>query len=107
MDPPHFIWSFLPFWAVVYGFAVLAWTCLGRFALQAFFPPDHPNYIWRGFRLLTDVWIRLVRGITPAYVTPVFLPLLGALWAFLLRFVIAAAMFAAGLAPRLSEMQGG
>jgi len=44
---------------------------------------------------------------TPAYVAPVFLPLLGALWAFLLRFVVALGLFEAGLAPRLSEMQGG
>ncbi|MFQ3623263.1 MAG: hypothetical protein SNJ73_06925 [Acetobacteraceae bacterium] len=106
MDQPHFIWSFLPFWAAVYGLAVVAWTCMGRFALQLVFAPDSSNYIWRFFRLLTDWWLRLVAYVTPAYVGPVFLPLLGALWAFLLRFAVALAMFGAGLAPRLSVMQG-
>ncbi|TQF76478.1 YggT family protein [Elioraea sp. Yellowstone] len=107
MNGPHLIWSYLPFWVVVYGLAVLAWTSLGRFLLQVFVAPDSQNYIWRFFRLLTDWWVGTVRLVTPLYVAPLYLPLLAALWAFGLRLVIALAMFAAGLAPRLSAMQPG
>jgi hypothetical protein len=103
---PHHILSFLPFWLGVYGLAVVAWTCLGRFVLQAMVAPDSRNYIWRGFRFLTDWWIGAVRFVTPLYVAPFLLPLVGPFWAFALRYAFARAMFALGLAPRLSTMQG-
>lgn len=106
-QPPHHILGFLPFWVGIYGLAVLAWTSLGRFVLQAMVAPDSRNYIWRGFRFLTDWWIAAVRAITPLYILPVFLPLIAAFWAFVLRYAFALAMFALGLAPRLSTMQGG
>jgi|YNPMSStandDraft_2_1061718.scaffolds.fasta_scaffold01554_4 YggT family protein len=102
---PHFILSFLPFWLVVYGFAVLAWTSLGRFVLQAMVAPDSRNYIWRFFCVLTDWWIVAVRFVTPLYVAPIFLPLVAAFWAFALRYVLSLSMFAMGLAPRLSTLQ--
>jgi hypothetical protein len=104
---PHFILSFLPFWLVTYGLAVVAWTSLGRFLLQAMVAPDSPNYIWRAFRFLTDWWVAAVRVVTPLYVLPLFLPLIAAFWAFVLRYVFALVMFAAGWAPRLSTMQPG
>jgi hypothetical protein len=104
---PHFIFSYLPFWVPLYALAVLAWTSVGRFMMQVFVAPDSPNYIWRFFRLLTDWWLRAIRTITPLYVSPFYLPLLAALWAFALRFVFAITMFALGLAPRISELRGG
>jgi hypothetical protein len=106
-DQSHHILGFLPFWIGLYGLAVLAWTCLGRFTMQVFMAPDSPNYIWRFFRRLTDWWIGVVRVLTPLYVAPVWLPLLAALWAFGLRFVFVLTMFALGLAPRLSQLQPG
>jgi hypothetical protein len=104
---PHFILSFLPFWIGTYALAVIAWTSLGRFLLQAMVAPDSRNYIWRGFRILTDWWIAAVRLITPVYILPVFLPLVAAFWAFALRYAFSLTMLALGLAPRLSTMQGG
>jgi hypothetical protein len=106
-QPPDFFWSFLPFWVGVYGLAVIAWTSLGRFLLQVMVAPGSTNYIWRGFRLLTDWWLAAMRVITPVYVPALFLPLIGAFWAFLLRYAFALLMFSLGLAPRLSTMQGG
>jgi hypothetical protein len=106
-DQPHYILGFLPFWTGVYGLAILAWTCIGRFAMQVFIAPDSPNYIWRFFRLVTDWWIAAIRFVTPLYVAAIWLPLLAALWAFGLRFTFALTMFAWGLAPRLSQLQGG
>jgi hypothetical protein len=108
MEPqPHHIFGFIPFWLGVYGLAVIAWTCVGRFVLQALVAHDSRNYIWRFFRFLTDWWVGAVRFITPLYVAPVFLPLIAAFWAFGVRYAFALAMFALGLAPRLSTMQGG
>lgn len=107
MNQPHFILSYLPFWIITYGLAVLAWTSIGRFVLGAVIPHDSRNYIWRGFRFLTDWWIAAVRSVTPLYILPIFVPLLAALWAFALRYVFALTMFALGFAPRLSQMQGG
>jgi YggT family protein len=104
---PHFILSFLPFWIGTYLLAVLAWTCLGRFLLQAMVAPGSRNYIWRGFRFLTDWWIIAVAFITPRVIAPLFLPLIAAFWAFGLRYAFALTMFALGLAPRLSTLQGG
>ncbi|WP_144299371.1 YggT family protein [Elioraea rosea] len=104
---PHFILSYLPFWVVTYGLAVLAWTSAGRFLLQVMVAPDSRNYIWRGFRFLTDWWLAAIRFVTPLYVLPFYLPLVAAFWAFLLRYIATLAMFAMGLAPRLSTMQGG
>lgn len=104
---PHFILSFLPFWVVTYGLAVVAWTSVGRFLLQAMVAPDSRNYIWRGFRFLTDWWIAAVRFVTPLYVPDFLLPLVAAFWAFVLRYAFAIAMFAMGLAPRLSTLQPG
>ncbi len=104
---PHLVFSFLPFWIGTYGLAVIAWTSLGRFVLQVMVAPDSRNYIWRGFRFLTDWWFAAVRFVTPLYILPVFMPLVAAFWAFALRYVFSLTMFAMGFAPRLSTMQGG
>ncbi len=104
---PELLIGFLPFWIVNYGLALVAWSCIARFGMQSFMAPDSPNYIWRAFRFLTDWWLALVRAVTPLYVSPVFHPLIGALWAFGIRFAATLAMFALGLAPRLSQMQPG
>jgi hypothetical protein len=106
MDGKHFFFGYLPFWVVTYGLALAGWACLGRFLMQAFTPEDSPNYIWRGFRLLTGWAIAAARRLVPSYVTPPFLPLVAAFWLFALRFAIGFAMLAAGLAPRITPAAG-
>lgn len=103
---PTLITGFLPFWIINYGLALVAWSCLARFSMQAFMADDSRNYIWRGFRLVSSPGVALARFVTPRYVVPLWWPLLGALWVFALRFAISLAMLAHGLAPRLSTMQG-
>ncbi|MFN6953675.1 MAG: hypothetical protein ACK4PG_02650 [Acetobacteraceae bacterium] len=96
-----FIAAHLPFWVVTYILALTAWGCLARFAMQFFFAPDHPNYIWRGFRLLTGWAVAAARYAVPMYVLPAMLPLVAACWLFGLRFVFGLFMISAGLAPTL------
>lgn len=104
---PELIVGYLPFWIVNYGLALIAWSCVARFGMQAFMAPDSPNYIWRGFRLLSAPGVAAARLLTPRYVVAQWWPLLGALWVFATRFALSFAMLAAGMAPRLSTMQPG
>ena len=30
-----FFWSYLPYWVVAYGLAIIGWTCVGRFLMSA------------------------------------------------------------------------
>lgn len=97
-----FIFGYLPFWIVTYLLALTAWACLGRFLMQVMVPPDSPNYIWRGFRFLTDWAVWTARRVVPSYVAPPFLPLVAACWLFGLRLVFGILMVSAGMAPRLT-----
>lgn len=100
---PDFFWSYLPYWVVTYGFALIAWTCIGRFLFMAFLPPDHPNYIFKFFRLLTDWAVRLTDWICPRFINLRFLPLVTAFWAFALRYVVHFIFAANGMAPSLVQ----
>jgi len=102
-----FVADHLVFWLVMYGLALTAWACVGRFMMQAFVAPDSPNYIWRGFRLLTDWAIWLARRAVPSYIPIIFLPVVAACWLFGTRMVVGIFMIVAGLAPRLTPSAGG
>jgi YggT family protein len=77
------------------------YTLIGRFFLTFIFPPDASNYIWRGFRFVTDWAVAATGFITPRYVLPLFLPLIGAFWLFVLRHVYFVILTDAGAAPTL------
>lgn len=94
-----FFWGYLPFWIWAYGLAVVAWTCLGRFLLGFLVPPNSANYIWRGFRFLTDWAIALIRVITPSYIPQRFMPLVTMYWFFLIRYASFPAFYQLGLMP--------
>lgn len=98
---PDFFWDFLPFWIVAYSLAVVGWTCVGRFLMSAFLPPDSPNYIYRWFVRLTAWPVQFVAFFTPAFVLPRILPLVTAFWAFLLRYVAYVIFARYGMAPTL------
>ncbi|MBY0336288.1 MAG: YggT family protein [Acetobacteraceae bacterium] len=97
-----FVAGHLPFWIVNYTLALVAWACLGRFMMSAFIAPDSPNYIWRGFRLLTDWAVATARVLVPSFVTPMFLPLVAFCWLFAIRWVVGLSFIGAGLAPRIT-----
>ncbi|MGQ9368410.1 YggT family protein [Azospirillum sp. ST 5-10] len=106
MQTSDFFLAHLPFWIATYALAVVGWTCLGRFLLGLFVPPDSPLYIWRAFRLLTDWALRAAAAVTPRGVPPVLLAPIAALWVFVARVVLSVAMLASGLAPTLGPAAG-
>jgi YggT family protein len=101
-----FVAQHLPFWITMYVLALTAWACLGRFLMQVFVPHDSPNYIWRGFRLLTDWAVWTARRLVPSYVEGRFLPLVAAAWLFGIRLVAGVVLVGAGLAPRITPAGG-
>jgi hypothetical protein len=98
-----FFWGFLPFWVVNYGLALVAWTCVGRYLLAMFVPPQTTNYIFRWFVLLTDWAVSAVSFVTPAFVQRRYLPLLTALWCFAIRFVSFPIFYSFGMLPSVTS----
>jgi hypothetical protein len=101
MPGQDFWWSYWYFHFPNYAFAVLFWTLVGRFLFGIFLPPDSPNYIYRWFRRLTDWLMRPIAYITHSIVPRVALPLIAAFWVAMARVAFFAAMYAAGLTPRV------
>jgi uncharacterized protein YggT (Ycf19 family) len=102
-----FVTDHLAFWIPMYVLALTAWGCIGRFLMQVFVPEDSLNYIWRGFRLLTDWAVWCARRLVPSYVGQRLLPLVAACWLFGIRLVVGVVLIGAGLAPRLVPPGGG
>ena len=103
----EFVVNYWPFWLVNYSLALFAWCCVGRFALGAFLPPEHPNYIHQGFRRMTHWAVACARLATPSFVTPQFLPLVAFCWLMGLRWLVGLSFIGAGLAPRIAPAAGG
>jgi hypothetical protein len=97
-----FVAGHLPFWIANYLLALAAWACLGRFIMSAFIAPDSRNYIWRGFRMLTDWSVGTARFLVPSFVTPMFLPLVAFCWLFAIRWIVGLSFIGAGLAPSIT-----
>ena len=101
MQGNDFFWDYLPFQLVTYGLAVVAWTCLGRFALAIFVKDSSKNYILKWFERLTEWPIRLIAFITPNAVARGLMPLVAAVWYFLLRFVAYLFFANLGMIPKM------
>jgi YggT family protein len=92
-------WTYWYFHLPNYLLAVLLYTLIGRFILGFFVAPDSANYIWRAFRRLTDPVLAATGFVTPLFISPFFWPLIGAFWLLILRHVLFASFYAAGIAP--------
>jgi hypothetical protein len=90
-------WTFWYFHIPNYVLAVVMYTLIGRFVLAFLFAPDSPNYIWRGFRRITDWAVAVFSYITPRYIHPLFLPMIGAYWLFVIRHAYFVVMARAAL----------
>ena len=53
--------------------------------LGLFAPEGWDNYIWRGFKVITDPFVRVVRFVTPAILTQPVVIIFGVLWLMILR----------------------
>lgn len=100
-DAPDFIWGYLPFWISMYALSAVAWTCLARFLLGFFVAPDSRNYIWRGFRFLTDWAVLATRMVTPGLIPGLAIPVLAFVWVFVLRAAVAIVLLQVGMVPML------
>lgn len=92
-------WQYWYFHLPNYILAVLLYTLLGRFLLGFMMPPESTNYIWRFFRRLTDPVLVAADFITPRFISPFFLPLIGAFWLLILRHALFLALYAVGASP--------
>ena len=92
-------WSYWYFHIPNFVLAAVMYTLLGRFALGLFVPENWDNYIWRGFRLVTDPVVRGVRFITPDVLAQPVVLIFAALWMMLLRVVYLVVLMNAQMAP--------
>jgi YggT family protein len=97
------------YWAyhlVNYVLAAVMYTMFGRALLGLFVSQDSPLYIMRGFRFITDPFIRLFAGVTPRFIPPGLAPLYVAFLLIVLRLIFWALMYNAGLTPSLDGVRG-
>jgi len=92
-------WSYWYFHLPNFVLAAVMYTMLGRLALGFFVPENWDNFIWRGFRLVTDPAVRVVRYITPDVLAQPVVLAFAALWLMVLRVAYFGLLFNAGLAP--------
>jgi hypothetical protein len=92
-------WSYWYFHIPNFVLAAAMYTLLGRLFLGFFVPENWDNFIWRGFRLLTDPVVRVVRFITPEVLAHPVVLVFAALWLMALRLAYFVFLFNAGLAP--------
>lgn len=95
-------WSYWYFHLPNYAFSVLFYTLFGRFLLGAIVPSNSSNYIYRWFRRLTDWIMAPVAFVTPSIIPSGLLAPIAAFWVVVLRVAFFAAMYSAGLTPRVS-----
>lgn len=92
-------WSYWYFHLPNFVLAAVMYTVLGRLALGFFVPENWDNFIWRGFRLVTDPVVRVVRFITPDVLAQPVVLAFAALWLMVLRLAYFGLLFNAGLTP--------
>ncbi len=92
-------WSYWYFHIPNYVLAAVMYTLIGRLLLGFFVPENWDNYIWRGFRLVTDPVVRVVRAITPDVIAQPGLLVFAALWMMVLRVALFGALARSGLMP--------
>lgn len=96
-------WSYWYFHFPNYAFALLFWTLVGRFMFELFLEPESPNYVYRWFRRLTNWLMPAVHYITHPIVPAKLLTLVAAFWVAVARVAFFIALYAAGLAPRVTQ----
>jgi uncharacterized protein YggT (Ycf19 family) len=78
------------------------YTLIGRLVLGLFVPDEWDNYIWRGFRMITDPVVAVVRAATPSLLGHPIVLIFAALWMMLARLVWYVALANLGLTPSVA-----
>ena len=94
--PSESFWSLWYFQIPNFLLAVEMYTFLGRAVLGLFVDPDSQNYIWRGFRALTDPALKVIAPVTPKAAAPVVMWMFGFVWMFWLRVLLLLLFFSLG-----------
>jgi small basic protein len=92
-------WSYWYFHIPNFILAAVMYTLIGRLVLGLFVPEDWDNYIWRGFRTVTDPAVRAVRVITPQLLDHMVVLVFSILWILALRIAYLVVLLNLGLAP--------
>ena len=96
-------WSYWYFHIPNFILAAVMYTLLGRLVLGFFVDENWDNYIWRGFKLITDPFLRVVRFVTPAILTQPVVIVFGVLWLMALRLGYLMLLANLGVAPVASQ----
>ena len=96
-------WSYWYFHIPNFILAAVMYTLLGRLVLGFFVDENWDNYIWRGFKLITDPFLRVVRFVTPAILTQPVVIVFGVLWLMALRLGYLMLLANLGVAPIASQ----
>ena len=96
-------WSYWYFHIPNFILAALMYTLLGRLVLGFFVDENWDNYIWRGFKPITDPFLRVVRLVTPAILTQPVVIIFGVLWLMALRLGYLILLANLGAAPIASQ----
>jgi uncharacterized protein YggT (Ycf19 family) len=96
-------WSYWYFHIPNFILAALMYTLLGRLVLGLFVEESWDNYIWRGFKQITDPFVDVVRFVTPAILTQPVVIVFGVLWLMALRLGYLILLANLGVAPVASQ----
>jgi uncharacterized protein YggT (Ycf19 family) len=96
-------WSYWYFHIPNFVLAALMYTLLGRLVLGFFVEENWDNYIWHGFKRITDPFLRVVRFVTPAIITLPVVMVFGVLWLMGLRLGYLILLANLGMAPMASQ----
>lgn len=92
-------WSHWYFHIPNFVLAAVMYTLIGRLVLGFFVPQDWDNYIWRGFKAVTEPFVRIVRSISPEVVAQPVVLVFGVLWIMVIRISFLLTLVQLGLAP--------
>lgn len=95
-------WSYWYFHIPNFVLAAVMYTVLGRLVLGFFTAESSSNYIWRGFKFVSDPAVRMGRSITPAVLPHEVVLIFTALWLLAIRVAFVIVLLRLGLAPTLT-----
>jgi YggT family protein len=93
-------WSLWYFHLPNFVLAAVMYTMLGRALLGLIMDENSKNYIWRGFRAITDPFLRIFALVTPKATVPVVQWLFGFVWLFWLRVALLYVFLLIGAIPK-------
>lgn len=96
--------SFLQYWwfhLPNYALALMQYAAIGRFLLGLFMGDDWSNYIFRGFKAVSEPAVAVVRAITPKAVPVPLLIVFTIFWLQAVRILFFLTLATYGLTPKV------